>query len=465
MKLSRLVRLILLVCLISASSLGFAGTTDPLKNALEQQGFILSPGVAAAFNRVKDWCNHTPGINSALYFNNSPYLTYNVPESAGSQVMTNNIRLRPDEAILLIGPTPPPVKYFGYYPSLITRVYPDGIRRQLFATVGDAVNNATIKIIGPNPFNTPVALIFTPDQGTDARVRTALQNAGYPEGIINTVVFPASVLNLGHTEAADELRITLRTGMADDPDALNAYINNAPQTINVFRLTPSTPATPNPFPMPSLRVRGTGHTELDLMNKLGQLRQGIIAANPGLYATDIQLKPNFYEGFDYIQRWIDPWGDSRDFFLLIGGWMPEWGATDKIRLKDGEFLMFYGLNHVASGKATYQSINVYASEVAKLSIGEILYDEFTDTAKPFLPEGDPAASMMYAYKVSRKCGSQPNCMQLGVEDCPRLTLNSKTILGLVVRMYLEPPTKAGPALNEILYDRVIKFSPKKPPTG
>jgi hypothetical protein len=29
-------------------------------------------------------------------------------------------------------------------------------------------------------------------------------------------------------------------------------------------------------------------------------------------------------------------------------------------------------------------------------------------------------------------------------------------------MYLEPPTKVGAAMPEILYDRVIKFSPRPP---
>ena len=66
---------------------------------------------------------------------------------------------------------------------------------------------------------------------------------------------------------------------------------------------------------------------------------------------------------------------------------------------------------------------------------------------------------MYAYKVSRNCGSESNCLQLGIEDCPRLTIDSNTVLGLIFRMYLEPATKVGAAMPEILYDRVLKFSP------
>ena len=35
------------------------------------------------------------------------------------------------------------------------------------------------------------------------------------------------------------------------------------------------------------------------------------------------------------------------------------------------------------------------------------------------------------------------------------------VLGLFFRMYLEPATKVGPAMPEVLYDRVMKFSPRK----
>jgi hypothetical protein len=39
-------------------------------------------------------------------------------------------------------------------------------------------------------------------------------------------------------------------------------------------------------------------------------------------------------------------------------------------------------------------------------------------------------------------------------------LDSDTQLGIFFRNYLEPPTRVGPAASELLYDQVIKFSPK-----
>jgi hypothetical protein len=432
------------------------------RNALEQDGFDVIPGAAVPVNLAAQWCTNKPGVTSAIYSNNEPYVGLLVPKAAEDpSPVPGDFQLRPDEAVVLIGLTPPPAKYFGFTPYLYSRMYPKE-RKPIFASLGDSVNKATIKTIGPSPFNAPVVLIFTPDQMTDASVRAALQRAGYPEAIINTVVFPASMLNLGHGDTADELRIALRNAIWLDgyQAAGAAYVNTPP--LNVFRVTPSAPATGNPFPAPRLRIRGTGQTEMELMSKLAELRQGIVKAYAGLHPTDIATGATS-EGYDYLQRSVNPLADTRDAFYLTAGWVPEFSSEDKITLEDDEFLVLYGANHVAIGKATYMSINVYASETAKLSIGYVDDHQFTGTARPYLPPGDAAAERMYAYKVSRTCGkNEPQCLQLSVDNCPRLTLDSSTLLGIFTRIYLEPATKVGPAMPEILYDRVMKFSPRPP---
>jgi hypothetical protein len=430
------------------------------QNGLRQEGFDVTLGLAGALNLPEEYCAGT--ADTALYANNEPYVQVQVPESAQKpRQLSAFFQLRPDEAVVLIGLTPPPARYFSYGPYLWSRVYPDGITRVPFATVGDAVNNATVNTIGSTPFNAPVVLIFTPDRTTEARVRVALRRAGYPAAIINTVVFPASILNLGHGVTADPLRIVLRNAIWEEPDAGKRYLTDIGKNLHVFRVTPRTLATADSFPAPRLRIRGTGRTEMDLANKLGELRQGIIAANPGSQATDIVTMPMCYEGYDLIQRGIELCGDSRDAFY-VGAGLPEFDQINQITLADGEFLMLYGVNHVASGKATYMNTNIYASETAKLTLGAIDDRKFTgkETATPYLPPGDPDANLMYAYKISRYCGGESNCKQLAVPDgCTRVTLDSSTLLGIFTRIYLEPATKIGPAMSEMLYDRVTKFSP------
>ena len=159
---------------------------DPLcvfQTKLNQEGFVVTPGAVAVLNPLADWCEDK--TSDAMCVNSEPYLSLKVPESAGVQNLIPDFKIGHDEAIVLIGLTPPPEKYFGFYSWVATKVYPDGTK-EIFATLGDAVNNATVKTIGPTPFNAPVALIFTPDQRMDARARAALESAGYPKGIINT---------------------------------------------------------------------------------------------------------------------------------------------------------------------------------------------------------------------------------------------------------------------------------------
>ncbi len=436
------------------------GDLDRFQKALDKDGFYVTPGSLSIINWAKDWCECKSGVEHAWYTNTEPYLALEVPKSvAEPKIKQQRFKIRSDEAIVLIGLTPPPERYFGFYPFLETRMI-NGKRTPLKDSVADAVNNLTIKTIGPMPFNSPVALIFTPDKGTDARVRTAMRSAGYPEAIINTVVFPASMLNLGYGDTADEFVITLRNAMWENPADGSAYINDPP--LHLFRVTPWFEGTADPLPAPHLRVRGTGQTEMDLMNKLGELRTGIIDAFAGLQAEDYLATPYGYEGYDSMQHIFKLVGDTRDAFCLLAGYLPEWDYVDEITLADNEFLMVYGVNHVATGKASYHSINVYAgkAEDGKVSIGAVDDRKFPGTATPYLPAGDPAGNMMYAYKVSRNCGGEPNCLQLSSEDCPRLTIDSDTVLGLIYRMYLEPATKVGAAMPEVLYDRILKFSPR-----
>jgi hypothetical protein len=435
--------------------------------ALQQDAFDVNPGAAFPINLVQRWCTNTlPAwlpFDHALYSNSQPYLVTAVPKSASEPdpaKMSPLFQLGPEEAIVVIGLTPPPERYFGIYAFLRTRVSPDGTRQPLWATLGDAVNKATVKTTGHTPFNSPVAVIFTPDQGTDARVRKALERAGYPEAIINTVVFPASMLNLGHNDTADEFIIAIRNAMWQNQTDGDAYMLNPP--LNVFRVTPRTEAIANPFPAPYLRVRGTGQTEMELMKKLDLLRQRIVAANSSLHPKAFATQTTAYEGYDYIQRGADPWGDSRDNLFLTAGYVPEFGSTEEITLADDEFLMVYGVNHVATGKASYHSFNVYSSNVGKVPIGSVEDPAFSGSATPYLFDDPAAAKLMYAFKVSRNCGQDPNCVTLHIDNCSKVTIGPNTVLGLFFRMYLEPATKVGAAMPEILYDRVMKFSPRRP---
>jgi hypothetical protein len=437
---------------------------EQLRLELEQGGFSVHAGVVSTVDWAGMYCKGERA--DAGYVNKAPYFMIQVPQSSDpSAPVAEYFKLRPDEAIVLIGPTPPPVKYFGFNAFLGTRFYPDEPagtqRRWLVATLGDAINNATIKTAGPTPFGTLAVIIFTPDRGTDASIRTALRRTGYPAAVVNTMVLPSSMLKLGESDTADELTLKMRIGLVEgSPERLDAYVRDAGTAVKVLRVTPTATTAADPFPVPPLRVRGTGQGEMNLMRKVDELRAGIVAANPGMHATDILSMPVGYEGYDYIQRRTTPGADSRDNLFLAAGYIPQFGSNQRVTLAEDEFLVVYGVNHVATGKASYASFNVYASEFAKLSIGQVFHDKFPGTAARYLPSGDPAVSSLYAVKASRNCGDDPSCVPLRVDACPVLTLEDDTAVGFFFRMYLEPATKAGAAMQEIVYDRAIKFSPR-----
>jgi hypothetical protein len=141
--------------------------------------------------------------------------------------------------------------------------------------------------------------------------------------------------------------------------------------------------------------------------------------------------------------------------------MPEYGLTEELKLGDDDFLIAYGVDHVVTGKATYTNVNAYASEDAKLSLGSVFSHDLEGSAYQYLNQGDPAAGLTYAYKISRHCGAnEPFCLQIAPPACANITIDSNTLLGIAFRLYLEPDANLGAAHPEILYDQIIKFSPK-----
>lgn len=472
------------------------------RTTLDQDGFLVQQGRSMSLDMWQQYCN---GVTTSAKYNNkgAPYLTAVLPHLPGdTTVIPYAFQLRPDEAIVFIGLTPPPIIYFSYQPFLTNKFYSQPVPAELLTapiqgcggdthcldvgvSLGDTVNVATIKTLGPGPYNAPMVLIFTPDQGTDARVRTALLKAGYPSTMFNTIVFPVSLTNLGIGKGHDVFMILGRNaqwmGGADGEAAGMAYmnsLNNAPDApvpspVSVFRVTPKTfsAANLNPFPAPTLRVRGTGKTEMGLMGKLDEIRDGIISRYTSqgyVVAAEYTSAPGSYDGYDFIQRMRRAFLDCRDT-IYVGAGAEAFPENADITVTDDEFLVVYGVNHTATGKASYMNLNAYAKP-SQLAIGSVFDTDFAHSADAYLSAGDAAASSMFTYKISWQCGDEPFCLQMASGDCANLHLDgpdhaadrATTKLAFGTRAYLEPATSVGPAFTEVVYHRMIKFSRPSP---
>lgn len=467
---------------------------DRFENTLKQDGFSVQRGQSMSLDMWQQYCD---GVTASAKYNNkgAPYLTAVVPHLTDDITkIPYTFQLRPDEAIVFIGVTPPPVTYFSYQPYLLNKYYAQPVPEDLLTppiqgcagnphcldvgtSLGDTVNVATIKTSGRDPYSAPLVLIFTPDQGTEARVRSALLKAGYPPSIVNTIVFPASMLNLGLGQGHDIFMILGRNAKwlngAAGEAAGQAYMDSLStpgSPISVFRVTPTafSEATLKPFPAPELRVRGTGKTEMELLGKLDELRDRVISQYTGMgyvVAAEYTSAPGSYDGYDFIQQMKRAYLDCRDT-IYVGAGADAFPSNINydIRLNDNEFLVIYGVNHTATGKASYMNLNAYAKP-SQLAIGSVFDSDFAQSAEAYLP-GDPAASLLFAYKISWQCGDELFCLQMSSGECARLQLDgsghaadrANTQLAFATRSYLEPATSVGPAFTEVVYHRMIKFS-------
>ncbi|MEI6309663.1 MAG: hypothetical protein WCP58_08490 [bacterium] len=455
-------------CTGVASETPAQGNVDDLKAGMEKAGFVVAEGVFEAFDIVK---MYDAGLITSCWGNNpsTPYMVYKLPLAPGQTVpnmmtegvinperegLWNDFRLRADEAIVFIGLTPPEVDYFSYRSYLGVRYFPaEGKARRVFASLGDTINHLEIKTAGTpdgakgNPFGQETIIITTADKGTDTRVRAAIQAARYPLSIVNTDTIPAGLVKMGLDAQADNFVFIHRVAFFKDPAAGQKYLS---QPIGrVFRVTPAALSTPDPFPVQPLKVRGTGDTsELNLMAAVDELRQAILTKHGSANARELGTRIWLLEGNDAIQRGVDVIGENRDTIYL---------CSDSFTLADkaDEYLIVYGVNHAASGKAIYSNFGMYG-EKAINGVGAIASETLAGTAEAYLPN-NPAAKYLYVYKVARNARGDPLCLEVkyGV-GAAGVDLDQEAFIGF--RAYVEPSTRVGPNWFEVLYDRVIKFS-------
>ncbi len=118
----------------------------------------------------------------------------------------------------------------------------------IWNSLGDSINLNTIHTIGSDPFDTPFLIIVTADKQTEASMRAIARKAGYSDAIMNTMVYPSSMLRLGVTDNdTDELIIGMRVAKFADPNGTRKKYQTD-VTIEVIRITPKEPATTDPLP-------------------------------------------------------------------------------------------------------------------------------------------------------------------------------------------------------------------------
>ncbi len=411
-------------------------------------------------------------------------------------------QLGEDEAIVLVGQTPPGVRFFHYQ---VFDILVPGINHRMMMPVGDAINMNTINTTGPGKNGRPIVYIITGNRETERRVRTAALKAGYPASIINVEAISPVIAPLGVDDPATPaiegswFVLVNRLAVNEDPAAVEDYARNPPYW--VARVKPEQPIADDPEPVPVLRVHGTGHTEMPLYPSFKLLRQAILDKYRGMPVQELDTDNSWdtqlpdghmarsekpYVG---LQRGVDTFGASRDNVTLT--------THPWFRLREGkdEFVIVYGANHETLGKATYTSFTLYADKARWFGLkdGTVTSNNYDaggqpgDSARRFLCPDDPSTcppdvQYLYAWKVARDCKGEKFCMELKVEfldmDGQPYECNlydwynfkeGQPLIGpfdldamdmnITWRAYVEPATNVSPDDNELLYDRAIYFGP------
>ncbi len=415
-------------------------------------------------------------------------------------------QLREDEAFVLVGETPPEVRYFGFttyayfLPDDPLTSDVDESQQPRGIAVGDPTNIATMHTIGPDPFLAPIVYIITGNRQTERVVREAVLAAGYPAEIINVDAISPVIAPLGIGPKDTVFTFATRNSVPASSADITEYIVNANNHMKAFRVTPLNaqgelqvePVFPDdPEPVPVLRPQGTGHTEMELYPALKSLRAAIL----NRYASLSQGDP----GYPYKELDTDIWSAGPDtmgekpYVALQRGKYGGAVSRDNNYLTTGplfmlrnnvdEFVIVYGVNHQATGKATYASFSLYGNPIGQVGLGTTLSTKFDlrpdgtgqpgDSARQYLTPDDPYyqyADMLYAWKVARECNDEPYCMEVDTQfespvgenyTCPAYLdyENGEDWLFFIFRNYMEPATSAAPDDNELVYDRVVYFSP------
>jgi hypothetical protein len=425
-----------------------------MKRNLEKKGFVVREGLYVPWDLGAAYCR---GWADTCNLNNHgvPYHLM-VPPPLDGQAPTQSpvlFRLRRDEAIVVVGPTPPTCRYYSYTLYLYYRWDPrQGRIRKVFDTFSQSTNQLLLKT-GGSAFGKNIVLTFTCDRKVDQDVRDAAKAAGFPGDVLNTYVVPSSALKTNETLDAmsDTMTIVQRTALVTgSPNAENPI---------VLRVTPATP-TPvgqlNPFPAPDLRVRGTGKTETDWTPATEVLRESILARYPGRTPQEYTTIQYLDQSPIAIQSWGNTLAESSDTTYL--------GTQETFKLSQDpdDFLIVYGVNHAKTEKCLYANLNVYQA-CALCGVASVFSDDYANTAQDYLVGPQPFdPSYLFAYKIARNCNGDPHCLTVPTSNvCGQgASLNDDLTLGF--RAYLEPKTKTGPSYTELFFERVLHFTASPP---
>eukprot|EP00592_Proboscia_alata_P014928 CAMPEP_0194394618 /NCGR_PEP_ID=MMETSP0174-20130528/123953_1 /TAXON_ID=216777 /ORGANISM="Proboscia alata, Strain PI-D3" /LENGTH=563 /DNA_ID=CAMNT_0039190433 /DNA_START=57 /DNA_END=1749 /DNA_ORIENTATION=+ len=488
----------------------YRSKVDELKKNIENAGAYNVKEGRVVFYTLESCLE----LGSAYCFGNnpeSPYGAYEIDPIDEQYVNDTDtiteFRFRPDEALVIIGATPPPATYFGFTHYLYRRFKKNGKWKLISGSIDDSINPMTINVTAgdgsyESKFDAETVIVYTGDNRSFRDVQDIVEEIGIPSSSTNLGVYSLDNINMGVTAGSDTVTFLIRCVNFYNKSIASLYMENPP--LHVLRLTPVVRRdfeSIEKYPIPIRSTSTTGRNEEYLIPTLNRLQRSIIQNEGGVGIDITRANSNTMEATLYGENCLAndqacyrDNSDSTYFFNYPG----------RSLYKDDFFIVF-GPNHVESGFSRYISVSLYDGETAiaakafnsenelkrsawrylpddpfqnqmyAIMIVEIartdhfryisvsLYDggtasdafnsenELKGSAWRYLPD-DPFQNQMYAIMIRRDCTNRPFCME--VADL------SKYTPAIVIRAYLSDST-VGPDPLELVGARVIFGTSKR----
>ncbi len=481
--------------------------TETLRAGLEAAGYYVQQGTFRELDTVKE---ASAGRLLSCFGNNagSAYLVFNMPAAPDQETSKGNeergwpdeqaaayddpavenmpanpyfapggweYKLRQDEAIILITSLPPRCKYYSFINYIMfTQQKPDkdytrekgffsvgneeiGLYHPIFGSIGDSVNFLNIRTRDGENFASRAVMVISSNQTVTADVLPVLEKAGYPQSKVNLMTIPAGTYRMGLEKGCDTFSFLGRISQAEDPEAYRTYLDTIGENSVLLRITPREEIAPAPYENNTVIARGTGvHEAAGLENaaeKLDRIRTAILSKYAGEYDyEELSCSIAVPEGQTAYFTDTNAQGDNRDAMYLM--------TPDFTLNSDEDFIMVYGLNHTATGKAMYSNAVLYARPMLN-GVCSVYDSLFAGSAAEFLGE-DSDEDLFYVYRLAREKTDDYTA------EIPYSTGNARgkyygvdngNPLIMAFRAYMDT-TGVGASYYEVVYDRVIIFHKK-----
>lgn len=385
-------------------------------------------------------------------------------------------KLRQDEAIVFLTKLPPKCKYYSFINYIMFTLEKEGKNyskekgyfragneetgyyHPVFGSIGASVNFQNVKAKEAACFDGEAIIIISANKTVTDSVVAKLLEAGYSEDMLNLMTIPEKTYRMGLEKGKDTFCFLGRISQPADVEEYHNYIATLNTTSTVFRITPKQAVASNPYANETIIPRGTGVHEVadleDVEQHLDRLRRAIIAKYKDSYdyeelTSDIAVP----EGLTAYLKDTNAQGDNRDTAYLM--------TQDFSLNSDEDFIVVYGVNHTATGKARYSNAVLYARPMLN-GICSVYDSLFAGTTATYL--GDEGKDdCYYVYKMARTAMDQDTkIIEYSTGNTKGIFYgvdNNKPLL-MAFRAYVDK-TQVGASYYELVYDRTIVFHKKK----